>query len=462
MVLQRLLAPVSGLAGVLGVLLLLGAVWPSAASAATTPLSITTTSLSSGEVGAAYSQALQATGGTPPYHWTTTSSVPAGLSFSNGTLSGRPTATMSGNLNIVVTDAASATQSATLALTIAPGPSITTLSAPDPVLGQPYSLTLAVAQGTPPYTWSVNAGPLPNGVVLNSSGVLSGLPAAVGVSVTNLAIVDGFGARVTSNLTLTVDPSPVPRAAFLVTSSTGAVSAYASPGVAVPQTGDDGPTSIVAITTDAAMDRYWLVDASGRVTSSTGTRSLGSVGGGKHLQGSVVGIAANTTGTGYWVASSTGHVYGFGAVRSFGSVPARRLSGRIVGIAANDSGTGYWLVSSTGQVYPFGTAHRLAQEGRRVRRMPNIVAITTDPVASGYWLVDRAGRVYPFGQAVIAGSIPAAAHLRSVVGIGAAPDGKGYWLALRGGAIEGLGSAPALQGVEVGADNGAVGIASAP
>ena len=56
------------------------------------PLVITTTSVAAGTVGAAYSQALAATGGTPPYSWTVaTGSLPAGLTLSSaGVLSGTP------------------------------------------------------------------------------------------------------------------------------------------------------------------------------------------------------------------------------------------------------------------------------------------------------------------------------------------------------------------------------------
>ncbi len=56
-------------------------------------LTITSTSpLPSGTFGAAYSQTLATTGGTPPYAWSIPSGLPAGLSFpSSGVLSGAPT-----------------------------------------------------------------------------------------------------------------------------------------------------------------------------------------------------------------------------------------------------------------------------------------------------------------------------------------------------------------------------------
>src|SRR6267143_1477992 len=59
-----------------------------------TPLSITTSSLPSGQVQVSYSTALQATGGTPPYAWSVLSGqLPTNLalSASSGTISGTPT-----------------------------------------------------------------------------------------------------------------------------------------------------------------------------------------------------------------------------------------------------------------------------------------------------------------------------------------------------------------------------------
>jgi Putative Ig domain len=72
------------------------------------PLSISTTSLSSGLVGNLYLQALTATGEAPPYHWSAnTGSLPPGLSVSDaGTLSGTPTAGGSFHPFVTLTDSA--------------------------------------------------------------------------------------------------------------------------------------------------------------------------------------------------------------------------------------------------------------------------------------------------------------------------------------------------------------------
>jgi len=88
-------------------------------------LNITTTSLPSGQVGKAYSGALTATGGIPPYTWAVASgTLPAGLSLnaSTGTISGVPaTAESAAALTVRVTDTEKSAQSkdAALSLTIA-------------------------------------------------------------------------------------------------------------------------------------------------------------------------------------------------------------------------------------------------------------------------------------------------------------------------------------------------------
>ena len=73
-------------------------------------LVITTSSLPAGTVGVAYSQALGASGGTPPYTWSVASgSLPAGLSLAaGGTISGTPGTAGSSSFTVRVTDSASA------------------------------------------------------------------------------------------------------------------------------------------------------------------------------------------------------------------------------------------------------------------------------------------------------------------------------------------------------------------
>jgi len=91
-----------------------------AVSAPTGNLTITTAALPAGSVGAAYSQTLQATGGSAPYTWTVISgSLPPPLTLSlNGMVSGTPASATTGNLTVRVTDANNLSATVDLSLTI--------------------------------------------------------------------------------------------------------------------------------------------------------------------------------------------------------------------------------------------------------------------------------------------------------------------------------------------------------
>ena len=430
-----------------------------AADATTTPLTITTTSLPTGDAGVAYGTQLEASGGDGPYSWSTNTPLPAGLTLRlRGPLTGTPSVAFDALITVTVTNAAGIQASSTLTLDIAPALTIATTSLSSPVVGTAYSAELQASGGTAPYSWSVTSGPLPLGLVLTSTGALSGIPGTVATTTTALTVTDAVGARTGEQLTITVAAAPSPPASYYVVTRTGTVSAYASPGVNVAQTDEADPAGVVAIAADAAGDRYWTVSSNGLVVPTFGAPFYGSVGK-MHLVGVAVGIAALPTGNGYYVVSSTGHVYGFGAAHSFGSVARKRLVGHIVGIALNAFGTGYWLATSTGRVYAFGTAHLLRQRGRKLVAK-GVVGIAPDPGTSGYWLVTRTGRVYAFGNAPPEGSVAANLHLRSIVGIAPLPEGGGYWVVNGAGVTFSFGAASPLTAVEAGAGAGVVAIAS--
>jgi len=173
-------------------------------------LVITTASLPAATVGAAYSQALAASGGTGTYSWSVTSgSLPAGLSLAaNGTISGIPTAAGPANFTVQVTDSSGANASKPLTLTVNPAQLvITTASLPAATVGAPYSQALAASGGTGTYSWSVISGSLPAGLSLAANGTISGIPTAAGPANFTVQATDSSGANASKSLSLAVNPA---------------------------------------------------------------------------------------------------------------------------------------------------------------------------------------------------------------------------------------------------------------
>lgn len=149
---------------------------------------ITTTSLPIGNTRASYSQQLYATGGTAPYRWRA-DGLPKGISLSpNGVLSGTPRGNpdpYTADIDITVTDSAGHTATEALPLQINVL-TIRTTSVLNGTNGVPYSQQLVATGGTGSYTWTYlldppydlpgGVGPLPNGLSLSSTGLLSGTP----------------------------------------------------------------------------------------------------------------------------------------------------------------------------------------------------------------------------------------------------------------------------------------------
>jgi hypothetical protein len=160
-------------------------------------LSITTSSLSSGTVGTAYSASLAASGGTAPYQWSiTVGALPAGLTLntSSGTISGTPSSAGTANFTVQVQDFKQQTASAKLAIIVTTANqvlSITTSSLSSGTVGTAYSASLAASGGTAPYQWSITVGALPAGLTLNtSSGTISGTPTSATNSSITVEVMD--------------------------------------------------------------------------------------------------------------------------------------------------------------------------------------------------------------------------------------------------------------------------------
>ncbi|HXN65554.1 MAG TPA: putative Ig domain-containing protein [Candidatus Acidoferrales bacterium] len=130
---------------------------------------------------------LQASLGTPPYAWTVQSGqLPPGIALSSsGQLSGSPTQTGFFNCTVQVKDSSATpyTASATVSIDVTTPPIAFTGGGPQspaPINGV-YHSQIAVAGGTPPFTFGISAGSLPPDLTLDpTTGYIDGSPTQLG------------------------------------------------------------------------------------------------------------------------------------------------------------------------------------------------------------------------------------------------------------------------------------------
>jgi hypothetical protein len=182
-------------------------------------LAITTASpLPQATVGSAYSRTFGATGGSGGYTgWTVgIGSAPPGLSLASGTgvLAGTPTTPGTYEFIVQVSDSSDnlASRGYTLSVVPAPVPLAISTAPPLPAAteGADYSVDFDATGGSGVYAgWSVSAGMLPGGLVLDAAtGVASGRPTAAGSFDFTVRVVDGAGASATRAYTLAVAAAP--------------------------------------------------------------------------------------------------------------------------------------------------------------------------------------------------------------------------------------------------------------
>ncbi len=187
------------------------------------PLAVITAQLPDASAGVAYSQKLQAGGGKPPYTWNiSTGFLPAGLSFNEktGEISGTPKLSGAGRFTVRVTDSRDPAVSVSRVMTVTVRPPVLTIAeavCPGGTARTSYNYKLQANGGFFPYVWSVSAGSLPAGLILNpATGVISGTPKAAGTAKFTVKVTDSQTppAAATVNLSIKIEPPTTPNLWF--------------------------------------------------------------------------------------------------------------------------------------------------------------------------------------------------------------------------------------------------------
>ncbi len=199
------------------------------------PPAISGLSLPTATANCAYSQALTATGGATPYAWSLAAgNLPDGLSLaSDGVLSGAPAAGGIAGFTVRVTGANALTATAAFTLVVADPvspPTITTIALTPCAMGLAYSQALAATGGTPPYAWALTAGSLPEGLSLDSHGLINGSPAATGTASFTVQVTGANGLSAAAAFTLAAVDTTTPPVITTTSLAAGNVGiAYSQP-----------------------------------------------------------------------------------------------------------------------------------------------------------------------------------------------------------------------------------------
>jgi uncharacterized protein (TIGR03437 family) len=226
------------------------------------PVVVQPNSLGAATEGKAFSVTFSASGGTSPYRYARSAGdLPPGLSLSNGTLAGTPTASGTFRFTIQAQDANNAAGLREYALEVYPSAvSLVTDSLAAGSVGKAYLQTITASGGTVPYSFSIPSGALPNGLTLASSGTLSGTPLASGTFLITVQVRDAAGSTGTRAYTLRIsDEAP------LTILSTWVPGAQVNAAFSAPLQASGGTPPYTWQTTAGALPRGLSLSAQGIV-----------------------------------------------------------------------------------------------------------------------------------------------------------------------------------------------------
>ncbi len=183
------------------------------------------------------------TGGKPPVTSTLVSgALPSDMQLVNNAIVGAATQIGHYSIGVRLQDSANPPQTATatLTFTITPlFPELANSTLPGGVVGSPYDWGVAARNGQPPFSWNIQSGSLPPGLMLDSQGEIKGIPTQAGEYDFALQVTDSFSPPDTTGTSVTINVTNAPRGrndtiakATPLTSGTysATISPYAGPG----------------------------------------------------------------------------------------------------------------------------------------------------------------------------------------------------------------------------------------
>jgi hypothetical protein len=455
-----------------------------------TPLSVTTTGLTQAAVGAPFSTALVAIGGTKPYTWSATG-LPswASLDPSTGTITGTPTTSGSAQVEFTVKDSASPAASAkkTLTFTVEPVLALTTTSLPAAATTVPYSAVLVATGGVTPYRWSASG--LPDGLDLSATGAVTGTPAVAGTSTVTVAVTGKTGEEVTRMFVLDVEFTPL----HVATSTLPDAVVGAGYGATLTAVGGSQPYTWLA----TGLPHGLVLSRTGTITGTPETAGTATVGlTVTDAESPAASATADLTLTVNPVlsvgttelpdatasspyAATLAAIGGIGPYTwSVGGLPSGLVlspTGAIRGTPVAAGTTAITVeVRDAEDPAAAASATLTVVVGAAVASPPpsggspacSDSATGSPASAGGYWLAAAGGALYSCGAAAFDGSLASLGLKPSkpVVGIAAAPTGRGYWEVASDGGVFAFGPGAAFYGSMGGKSLAApvVGIAAAP
>jgi uncharacterized protein (TIGR03437 family) len=191
-----------------------------------------------------YSATVSAIGGRPPFQYGI-DVLPPGLSMNvSGTIVGTVTAPGTWIAHVTATDANGIKISTTGTFRfVAPPPLSVAPNLPPGTVGTPYNAGLTATGGAPPLTWQMTSGALPDGLTLQPTGIVAGMPKTPGIFSFGVRATDMTGASAVGSASITIAALPL----TIITPSplaTGAVGVQYPPQM-ITATGGLPPYSFV-------------------------------------------------------------------------------------------------------------------------------------------------------------------------------------------------------------------------